>query len=76
MSEKPTTQPKPPTLAQLRKLAKRKGYQDIEIGVGGLSVHHPFISPPDISIFPANLEAHRLMFKALSALPDAKGGKR
>ena len=80
------TNQKPPTLAQLRKLAKRKG-QTItgEDGIVKVSdqgtwwlkiVYGPLNILTGGTIVRDERDAKRCLFAALSALPDAKGGKR
>ena len=62
-----TTQPKTPTLAQLRKLAKRKGAFVIQRGYKKVLVGPGEVGP---------LMAFSTALIFLSALPDAKGGQR
>lgn len=77
-----TTQTKPPTLAALRSLAKRKrfwqlrrlGYSISAKGFGSdafANINVWFGGPA----LPTYAVAKRVMFAALSALPDAKGGQ-
>lgn len=82
---KPTTQPKTPTLKDLRRLAKRKvGRIDREksnrYGYGALAFVFDWLRFSSIWInYGMNgstyQQARGAMFSALSALPDAKGGQ-
>lgn len=76
-----TKQPKIPTLADLRRLAKRKGYADLLISDSGHEIKAVGTgNPPHISMLSwmnRRSEMRRSLHAALSALPDApKEGQR
>ena len=82
-----TKQPKTPTLAQLRKLAKRKYGSEArlvlkpwanrgEITSGCVWVPRGVGSGWVLDFNGSNAEVRAGLFAALSALPDAKGGQR
>lgn len=71
-------QKRTPTLAELRKLAKKKGYETFKVSDSGHEMSARGIGdPPNINLLAWRdrlAEARCVLFAALSALPDAPAG--